>query len=590
MSTPSTDELLPIADRRTTVRSTVALLGRHRGPMLASLLCFVLSTACSMVPPWLLGSMVDRVRAGATSGEIVVLAAWIALAALGGGIFLAIAVRMLAAAAEPALAHLREDVVDRSLHLDSERLERAGTGDVLSRVGDDVRTVTQSLDMIVPLMLRSSLAVLFTGVGLVALDWRLALAGLAALPVYAYALRWYLPRSAPMYREERVAQGERAQALVDGLGAVRTVRAFGTESAQLERVAATSERTKGIAVGVFHLLTRFFGRNNTGELVGLLSILIVGWFGVGDAWFTVGAVTAAALYFHRLFNPIGALVTLFDQVQSAGASLSRLIGVAELPAAQPSQPRGPRTGPVSLRGISHAYEPGRPVLHPTDLDLGVGERIAVVGATGAGKTTLGSVVAGVLRPSEGQAHLDEVDYRDLGSAGVRSRVVLVSQDVHVFAGTVREALTLAAPEADDADLQAALERTHAWGWVSALPSRLDTGIGEQGHPITAAQAQQLALARVLLADPWVVVLDEATAEAGSAGARDLERAAMAVTENRTALVVAHRLTQSASSDRVVVMDRGRMVQQGTHAELVEVEGQYARLWQAWSGSGTGSGD
>lgn len=588
MSAPTTSngDLLPIADRRVTTRFAWRLLAQHRGPLFVSVLSFVIAGVAAMVPPWLLGRMVDQIRGGAERGEIITAAVGIAVSAVAAGLFTAVAITFLARAGEPALANLREDVLDRSLHLDAQRIEKAGVGDVLSRVGDDVRSVTESLDDIVPLVMQSFLAVIFTGVGLFALDWRLGLAGLMAAPMYAYALRWYLPRSAPRYAQERVAQGERAQALVDGIGAAPTVRAYGTEQQQLASVERTSERALGIAVGVFRLLTRFFIRNNAAEAVGLLSILVLGFVGVRNGWFTVGAVTAAALYFHRLFNPIGALMTLFDQVQAAGASLARLVGVASLPPVQagaralPDQPDA-----LELRQIEHEYVPGRPVLAATDLKLAPGEQVAVVGATGAGKTTLGAIAAGVLQPSSGTVALAGVEYREVGPVDLRRHVALVSQDVHVFAGTVREALTLVvgAEEVDDAQVEQALRTTYAWSWVQALPQGLDTVVGEHGHPLTAAQAQQIALTRLLLADPWVVVLDEATAEAGSAGARDLERAAAAIVRGRAALVVAHRLTQSQQADRVLVMDSGRVVEQGTHDDLVAAGGTYARLWQAWSG-------
>lgn len=577
-------ELLPIASSGTTARLLLRLVGEHRAAATGPLVAFVIASLASLVPPWVLGGIVDDVRAGAEPDRIVRGAILIGVAALVGGLFTWLAVALLARCAEPALATLREEVLDRALHLDAGRLESAGAGDLLSRVGDDVRTVTESLDEVVPLVVSSALAVALTAAGLFALDWRLGLAGLVAAPVYVIALRWYLPISAPLYRDERVAQGERAQALVDGIGSAATVRAFGTERSQLAAVEQGSDRAKGIAITVFASLTRYFTRNNMAEAVGLLSILTVGFFGVRSSALTVGAVTAAALYFHRLFNPIGALLTLFDEVQSTGASLTRLAGVATMPRPLDSGAFPTRQGPVAVTGIEHAYVAGRPVLHSTNLAIAPGERVAVVGETGAGKTTLGAIVAGVLRPSTGHVSVAGVDVSELSPRELRRHIMLVSQDAYVFAGTVRESLVLARPEATDDDLWTALEATGAAAWVRALPQGLDTAVGEHGHQLTAAQGQHLALTRVALADPWLVVLDEATAEAGSAGARDLEEAALAVTQGRSALVIAHRLTQAQTADRILVMAHGRVVESGHHRELVASGGRYADLWRAWSAS------
>ncbi|MCQ0018980.1 ATP-binding cassette domain-containing protein [Actinomadura madurae] len=228
--------------------------------------------------------------------------------------------------------------------------------------------------------------------------------------------------------------------------------------------------------------------------------------------------------------------------------------------------------------------PGRPVLHGVDLELRPGERVALVGASGAGKTTVARLVAGVHRPGAGTVLVGGVDLADLGPGAARRAVALVTQEVHVFAGPLAADLRLARPGATGADLRAALAAVGALEWARALPDGLDTVVGDGGHRLTAAQAQQLALARLVLADPRIAVLDEATAEAGSSGARTLERAADSAVADRTALIVAHRLTQAASADRVVVMEDGRVVESGTHDELRAAGGRYAALWQAWSGA------
>ncbi len=578
-----TRSLLPIASRRDTTRLAVALLRTHRRPLAVSALAFAVVGLSGLVAPWVLGQMVDTVTDGGESSSILRGALFIAAAAVVTGIGTLVSVTYLARAGEPALADLRERALDRAVHLDSVRLEEAGAGDLLSRMGDDVRSVATSLTQMLPLLIGSLVAVVFTAGGLFALDWRLGLAGLASAPFYALGLRWYLPRSGPYYRRERIAEGERAEVLVGGVQGAATLRALSREQAQIDRITHHSRHAMTITLDVFDLLLRFGARTNRSELIGLLLVLGTGFVLVRDDLTTVGAVTAAALYFHRLFNPIGALLMIFDDVQSAGASLARLAGVALLePVVTPDAPSPVRSGALELSGITHEYVDGRRVLSEVTLRVLDGERVALVGATGAGKSTLGAVAAGLLRPTRGRVTVGGFPLDALEPSHVRSAIALVTQDVHVFSGTVRDNVDLARPDAPDDELRAALATVRALGWVDALPEGLDTVVGDHGHPLTPSQAQQLALARVLLHDPVVAVFDEATAEAGSSGARDLEEAAIAVTRGRTSLVVAHRLTQAQSADRVIVMHEGRVVEEGTHDELVAAGGRYADLWSAWS--------
>lgn len=578
-----TRHLLPIASRRDTSRLAAALLRTHRWPLLVAAAAFVVAGLAGLVAPWVLGDIVDTVTGDGPTSRVRDGAVLIALAAVVAGVATSLSVTFLAKAGEPALAELREQALDRALHLDSIRLEEAGAGDLLSRMGDDVRAVAQSLTRIIPLLIGSLVAVVFTAGGLFALDWRLGLAGLASAPFYALGLRWYLPRSGPYYRRERIAQGERAEVLVSGLQGASTLRALSREQAQIDRITHHSRHAMTITLDVFRLLTRFGARTNRSELIGLSLVLGTGFLLVRDDLTTVGAVTAAALYFHRLFNPIGALLMIFDDIQSAGASLARLAGVALLDPTPPPHEASPVTsGAFELSGISHAYVAGRPVLSHVTLTVADGERVALVGATGAGKSTLGAIAAGLLEPTSGHVRIGGIDLATLDPSHVRAGIALVTQDVHVFSGTVRDNLDLARPGADDTDIRSALATVRALPWVEALPSGLDTVVGDHGHPLTPAQAQQLALARVLLHDPLVAVFDEATAEAGSSGARELEDAATAVTRGRTSLVVAHRLTQAQSADRIVVMHEGRIVEEGSHADLVGAGGRYADLWSAWS--------
>lgn len=273
----------------------------------------------------------------------------------------------------------------------------------------------------------------------------------------------------------------------------------------------------------------------------------------------------------------------FDEIQHAGAALARLVGVIDLPLA-PRRPERPMVtaGGLQARGVSHHYAGGPGVLHDVDIDVPAGTSLAIVGESGAGKTTLAALLGGVFPATAGAITVGGVPVSELDPEQLRRRVVVVTQEVHTFTSTLAEDLRLARPTASNADLHDALRVVGADRWVAGLPSGLDTVVGGGGQALTADQAQQLALARVVLIDPPVVILDEATAEAGSAGARALERSARATIAGRTAVVVAHRLTQARECDQIAVMAHGRIVELGSHDELVAAGGPYARLWSAWS--------
>ncbi|MGW5349876.1 ABC transporter ATP-binding protein [Streptomyces sp. NPDC004031] len=573
-------ELLPTGGRRETYAFLLRAAASDRWGTSAAVGAMLLASGAGLVPPWAVGTVVDHVVSG--RGGVFPQAVLICVATVVGALAGAAAPVALARVGEPALAGLREDVLDRALHLPADRVERATTGDLLSRLSDDVRTVSQGLRDTVPVVVGSAVAVALTAAGTLALDWRLGLAVLATGPLFGAGLRWYLPRAAPLRRDERIAQGRRAEALLGGIEAAPTARAFGIGTLLVRRVADASGRAADISVGVYRLSLRLLMRHNLVEFAGLSGVLVLGFVLVRAHLTSVGAVTAAALYFLRLFGPVGGILFSFGRFLEIGAALSRLVGIAAMPAPPAADPAAELPGgEVVLEGITHAYVPGRPVLRDVCLRIAPGERVALVGATGAGKTTLAAVAAGVLRPAAGTVTYGGTPYDPAGT-GARSRVFLVTQDAHAFAGTLRDALTLARPGAADEELWHALSATFADGWAAALPGGLDTVVGAEGHRLAADQVQQLALARVVLGDPWFVVLDEATAEAGSAGAHVLEKAAAAAVEGRSALVVAHRLTQARPADRILVLHDGAVVEQGSHDELLARRGRYAELWRAWS--------
>ena len=569
---------LPVANSRETRSWVLAELRSRRREVAVTVLVGLVAAAASVITVYALGVLVDRIRAGSGAAAIGPVAAVIAAAALVGGGATGLSTVLVSGLGGRMLADLREATVRIALRLPSAVLDRAGRGDLLARAGADVAAVTKAVTDVLPTMVSSFLLGAISLAALAGIDWRLGLAGATAVPLYVLALRWYLPRAAPRYAQERAAVADRSQLLIESVQGRRTVHAYRLEGAHLAAVGAASQRARDVSVGVFTLFTRFVGRVNRAELTGLAAILVTGFFLVREGAVTVGQTAAAAVLFHRLFNPIGMLLYTFDEIQAAGAGLARLLGVVSLDEPRSPVAATPAGAALDLDGVGFSYDGQTPVLHGVTLRVAPGERVALVGSTGAGKTTAASIAAGVLRPGSGRALVGGVPVADLP----RSQVAIISQETHVFAGPLAEDLRLARPDAADEELSAALATVGALDWVSALPEGLATVVGEGGHPLTAAQAQQVALARLVLLDPPVAVLDEATAEAGSAGARALEEGALAATKGRTVLVVAHRLTQAATADRVIVLERGVIVESGSHADLVAAGGHYASLWAAWA--------
>lgn len=582
---PAAATTLPVAGHRAVI---AALRAEARGRWWIVLVAAALLTVgavSGLVAPWALGRIVDHAGAPGAARTVWQMGGAMLVAAVLGALAVAAGQILISRTLERILAALRERMLRAALSLPRSRVESAGTADVIARAGDDVSEVAGALPEVVPVLGYPLFTVLATAVGVAVLDWRFVIALAVVVPIHIWTVRWYLRTAPQIYLAERAAMATRAQGLLSALRGLDTVHAFGLQRAHLAKITAASWQVVRLSLRSRVVVNRFFGRLNLAEFLGTTSLLALGFLLVDSGLASLGTATAALLMFIRLFNPINELLLVVDDLQSAAASLSRIVGVVQAAADSPGPLRPVEPPPdlaaqdgavrplVELTGVCFEYLPGHPALRSIDLRLWPGERIAVVGSSGAGKSTLAALIAGVHEPTAGTRRLAPV---------VADSTVLLTQETYVFSGTLRDNLSLVAPAADDDELRRALSLAGADQLLQRLPDGLATVIGAGGYPLTAGEVQHLALARLALRDPELAVLDEPTAEAGSAGSDRLDRATVAATAGRAALVVAHRLDQAALADRVVVMVDGRIVETGTHQRLLADGRGYAELWRLFS--------
>lgn len=587
---------LPVAEPRFVRRFLRQTAGRHRGELAKVLALYGAAVSSGLVGPWLLGSLVEDLRHGTTTEHVTVV-----IATLTGFILLQTFLTRAAFRAAGRLAatvqgEIREKFVDDVLDLPIATVESADDGDLVTRASQDSETLRRAVQLAVPQVTEALVWILLGIVALLVVSPLLSVALLIILPPLYSVNRWFLARARDGFLRESAA----SSGITDGLDATiqgaTTVESHRLEKHRVLRAEQATDNWYETMRYTLRLRTVLYSTEEFLYTLPLAVALLLGGYAYSEGWVGLAEVTAATLYILQLMFPFETLLDWVGTLQQGSASLGRLLGVsADTDQEDARDEKAPVEKQVidsvdlSVRDLRFAYEDGPEVLHGIDLSIRGGERVTIVGPTGSGKSTLARLLSGTYVPHGGEVRLGGTPLAELSHHELRRHLVLVSQEQHVFGGTLRQNLELATShlpqdggeEARDAALWSALATVGATGWVDALPEKLDTTVGVGGESLTDAQVQQLALARLVVADPSVLILDEATSRLDPGSARELERSFAAVLEGRTVISIAHRLHTARDADRIVVVEDGRIVETGSHQDLLDQGGAYARLWSSW---------
>ncbi|MGH9171871.1 MAG: ABC transporter ATP-binding protein [Acidimicrobiales bacterium] len=583
--TSSTD--LPVASAAVMGAYLTEILGKHRRSAAVVVGAYAAATVAGLVGPHILGDVVSDIASVHRAGDmrpVEVAAAVFLVALLVQSGLTKFASRLAGTVTSRILSSIRIEFVNAVLAMPVGAVEAAGTGELQNRASSDVDQLTWSVRGAAP---RMAIAAAQTVLTVAALLWTAPVLGVVlipTLPVLTLGTRWYLKRARPGYKRTIAAYDKLNARVQENAAAGRTIETFSLQDARAATVERDIRRWIDAERYTLRLRTVYFPMSEACYVIPLvLSVAVAGVLHSGGH-ITIAAATAAILYVQMLIDPVDTVLSYLDEIQLGGASLSRLLGVREVQGIEPTM-QVPAGEEVTVDNLHFAYRPGHDVLRGIDLAPQRGSRLAIVGPSGAGKSTLALLLTGVHPPRQGSVRIGGVDAFRLPTERLREEVVLVTQEFHIFNGTLRENLAMVRPGAPDSDLMSALEAVEAGALADRLPEGLDTVLGGGAVNLSPSEAQQVALARLVLADPHTLVLDEATALLDPRAARHLERSLSRILEGRTVIAVAHRLQSAFDADEVAVVDGGRIVEYGTHAELLAAGGSYAALWRSWQGEG-----